>query len=74
MAVILEAVRFINWRLTTPGKELNNISELSSVGFFVAVIYIFINEGFNRIFVILSIMPFVLYSLVLTQFYSEREK
>lgn len=72
MALILESSRFVGWRWSTPEKEFNNIADLSGIGFFIAVIYIFFTVRSQGIFTILSIMPFVLFLLLLTQLYSEQ--
>ncbi|MFT5350116.1 MAG: transglutaminase-like putative cysteine protease [Planctomycetota bacterium] len=72
MAVLLEMAQFMSWRWSITDKEFNTLSDFSGVVFFIVVIYIFTDEGARGIFVILSVMPFVLFPLLITQKYSER--
>ena len=70
MALILESARLVNWRWSTSEKEFNNISDLSGVGFFITVVYIFFTVRSQGIYTILSILPFVFFLIVVTQIYS----
>ena len=70
MAVILESSRLVNWRWSTSEKEFNNISDISGIGFFITVVYIFITVRSQGIYTILSILPFVFFLIVVTQIYS----
>ena len=74
MIVILELSHWVSWRWPITNKEFNILSDLSGVGFFIVVVYIFSTEGTRGIFVILSVMPLVLYLLLVIQRYSERGK
>ncbi len=71
MALILESARFFSWRWAITDKEFNTLSDFSGVMFFLTVIIIFSNEGARGIFVILGVLPFILFPLVLTQIYSQ---
>ncbi|MCZ6804401.1 MAG: hypothetical protein O7D86_10825, partial [Proteobacteria bacterium] len=71
MAVMLETSYWVSWRWHITNKEFNDIADLIGIVFFIVVIYIFVTEGANGIFVILSILPFILFLLVLVQLYSE---
>ena len=57
MAILLELSHWSGWRWNITEKEFNNVADLSGVLFFIAVVYIFTNEGSRGIFVILSIIP-----------------
>ena len=74
MIVILEMAHWVSWRWPVSDKEFNIISDFSGIGFFIVVVYIFTTVGSRGIFVILSVMPFILFLLLLVQFYSERGK
>jgi len=70
MAIILESSRLVKWRWPTSEKEFNNIADLSGVGFFITVVYIFFTVRSQGIYTILSILPFVFFLIVVTQIYS----
>ncbi len=70
MALVLEGARWIQWRWPVTDKEFNNASDLSSVILLIAVVYIFNEHGAKGIFVILAIMPFVVFPLLLVQSFS----
>ncbi|MEJ2760361.1 MAG: transglutaminase domain-containing protein [Gammaproteobacteria bacterium] len=72
MAVILESPRWIRWRWSISDREFNNVADISGLVFFLLVIYVFSIDGAGGIFVILTIMPFVLFLLVMVQHYSQR--
>lgn len=72
MAIILESSRLVKWRWSTSEKEFNNISDLSGVGFFITVVYIFFTIRSQGIYTILSILPFVFFLILVTQMYSEQ--
>lgn len=72
MAVFLELSHWIKWRCSITDKEYNIISDVSGLVFFILVVYIFSNDGAGGIYKILSIMPFILYLLILGQVYGER--
>ncbi len=72
MAVLLETSALISWRWAITDKEFNTLSDFSGLMFFIAVIYIFSKEGADGIFVILTVLPFILFPLLITQKYSEQ--
>jgi hypothetical protein len=72
MAIVLELARFVNWRWPVSDREMNNVSDLCSVILFVVAMYLFTDKGARGIFTLLSLVPFILYPLVLVQLYSER--
>jgi len=72
MAILIESSHLVPWRWPAGSREFNIASDLSGVVFFVVVVYIFSTEGAKGIFVILSIMPFILLLLLLLQLYSEQ--
>ncbi|MGY8814439.1 MAG: transglutaminase domain-containing protein [Gammaproteobacteria bacterium] len=74
MIIIIELARWVSWRWPISNKEFHTLSDFSGVGFFIVVIYIFTTVGSRGIFVILSIMPFILFLLLVVQLYSEDGK
>jgi transglutaminase-like putative cysteine protease len=72
MALLLESAHRATWRWPVPDREFNLIADLSGVILALVVVYVFVNEGARGIFVILSLLPFVLFLLVLVQMFSER--
>ncbi|MEX2353948.1 MAG: transglutaminase-like domain-containing protein [Gammaproteobacteria bacterium] len=72
MAVLIESSHWVSWRWLISNREFNIISDVSGVIFFIVVVYIFSTEGAKGIFVILSIMPFILFLLLALQRYSEQ--
>lgn len=70
MAVLLESARFVHWRTPITDKEFNHISDLSSVIFMVAVIYVFATRSYHGIFTILALLPFFFFLLILAQTWS----
>jgi transglutaminase-like putative cysteine protease len=74
MAILLEFSHWVSWRWAVTNKEFNHLTDISGAVFFIAIIYIFNETGAGGIYVILSILPFVLFVLVLTQLYSLQGK
>ena len=72
MAVLLELSYWSRWRWPITDQEFNNVADISGVVFFLTVVYIFIRNGADGIFAVLSIMPFILYMLILVQRYSQQ--
>ncbi len=70
MALLVETTQLISWRWSISDKEFNTLSDFSGVMFFIAVLYIFSDEGAQGIFVILKILPFILFPLLIVQKYS----
>lgn len=74
MAILVEVPRWIAWRWPISHREFNIVADLSGVGFFIVVVYIFMETGAKGIFVILSVMPFILFLLLVLQLYSSGGK
>lgn len=72
MALLLELPYRTSWRWSITDREFNNVADISGVVFFLMVVYIFITNGADGIFAVLSIMPFILYMLILVQRYSQQ--
>jgi len=72
MALLLESPRWTGWRWPISDQEFNALSDISGVAFFLLAVYVFTTDGAGGIFVILSIMPFILFLLVSIQRFSER--
>ncbi len=70
MALILELPHWQSWRWSVAEKDFNNVADLSSILFFILVIYVFSEHGSKGIFILLSLAPFSFFLLVLTQLYS----
>jgi protein-glutamine gamma-glutamyltransferase len=70
MAVLVEIPRFISWRIQIKDNEFNYISDLSAIIFFLTVVYVFMTRSYPGIFTILSILPFLLFLVFLSQIYS----
>jgi len=70
MAVLLESARFVHWRSPVTDKEFNHISDLSSVIFMVAVVYVFATRSYHGIFTILALLPFFFILLIMAQTWS----
>lgn len=70
MAILLESARFFHWRIPITDREFNHISDLSSVIFMLAVVYIFATRSYHGIFTILSLLPLLLFLLILAQTWS----
>lgn len=70
MALVLEGARFMHWRWPVTDTEFNNVSDLCAVILVIAVLYIFNENGARGIFIVLAVMPFVLFPLMLVQAYS----
>ncbi len=71
MALLIELSPALPWRWAISDKEFNTLSDFSGVVFFLSVIYIFSDEGARGIFVILEVLPFILFPLLLIQQYSD---
>ena len=71
MAALAEYASAGQWRWRVTDKEFNTLADFSGVLFFVCVVYIFTDKGAQGIFVILSVLPFILYPLLLVQRFSE---
>ncbi|NKB37068.1 MAG: hypothetical protein GKR93_07820 [Gammaproteobacteria bacterium] len=70
MALLIELSPVSPWRWAITDKEFNTLSDFSGVVFFLSVVYIFSDEGARGIFVILEVLPFILFPLLLVQQYS----
>ena len=72
MGLLLELSNRVRWRWHIGDRDFNRLTDLSGVLFFFAILYIFNEKGAGGIYVILAILPFVLFLLVLAQRYSLR--
>lgn len=70
MALIIEAVRWVPWRLQVAEKDFNRTTDFTSVGFVVVIIYQFDTYAFHAIYAILELLPLVLFVLFAVQLYS----
>lgn len=72
MALLVESTSFVSLRWAITDKEFNTLSDFSGVMFAIATVYIFSSEGTRGIFIILKVLPFILFPLLLVQKYSGR--
>ena len=70
MALLLETARLIPWKIKISNNEFNYIADLTSIIFLLVAIYIFIEKSYHGIYIILSILPLLLFLLILSQVYS----
>ena len=70
MAIALELSRIVPWKIPVSNIEFNRVSDLSSMIFLVAVVYTFSTRSYHGIYTILSLLPMLLYLLILAQVYS----
>ena len=70
MAVLLEMARVIPWKIPVTNNEFNHISDLSSIIFLLVAIYSFTTKSYHGIYTILSLLPILLFLLLLAQVYS----
>ena len=73
MAILVELPGFISWRIHIRDSEFNHISDISSIIFFLVVVYVFMTRSYQGIFTILSLLPFLLYLIFISQKYSTDE-
>ena len=72
MGILLEMAHRVSWRWPVTDREFNNLTDISGLGFFIIVVYVFLDKGAVGIYTILSLMPFILFLLVAVQQYSEQ--
>ncbi len=70
MGILLELPYFIKWRIDFNDKDINQLSDLSGILFFIVTVYIFVNYSFQGIYKILELLPFALFIIMLAQNYS----
>ena len=70
MALLVELPSFISWRIEIKDNEFNHISDISSIIFFMVIVYVFMTRSYQGIFTILSLLPFLLFLIFLSQIYS----
>lgn len=70
MAVVLEGARYMRWRWPVTEREFNNASDLCAVILAITVLYVFNENGARGIFIVLALMPMVVFPLLLVQAFS----
>ena len=73
MGLIIESTRWVPWRWQVTEKDFNRVTDFTSVGFVVVIIYQFDSHAFHAIYAILELLPMVLFVLVAVQLYSTEE-
>ena len=70
MALLIEAARWVPWRWQVAEKDFNRVTDFTSVGFVLVIIYQFDTHAFHAIYAILELLPVVLFVLMAVQLYS----
>ena len=70
MAIMLLIRPFITGKLTIDDQGFNKLTDLSSLLFAVVSFYVFYEYSFSGIYQLLSLVPFILYPLLLIQSYN----
>ena len=73
MATIIELTRWVPWRWQVAEKDFNRLTDFTSVGFVLVIIYQFDIYAFHAIYAILELLPMVLFVLLAVQLYSTEE-
>lgn len=73
MGLVLEGARWIRWRWKLSDQDFNRVTDLTSVGFVLVVLYQFDTHAYRAIYPILALLPFVMFVLVAIQIYSTRD-
>ncbi|MCP4043852.1 MAG: transglutaminase domain-containing protein, partial [Gammaproteobacteria bacterium] len=72
MAIILEGARWAHWRWEFTDNDFNRLTDLSSLLFILAALYLFSREGAHGVFAIATWLPLLLFLLLASQKYSSR--
>ena len=70
MGVLLELPFFIKWRIDFSDKDINQLTDLSGLIFFIVTVFVFFNYSFEGIYKVLELVPFALFIVMLAQNYS----
>ncbi|ALG68895.1 transglutaminase-like domain-containing protein [Beggiatoa leptomitoformis] len=70
MALIIEGVRWVNWRWDLSDKEFNRLSDLTSFLWIGLAIYLFSRESIHGLFTLLNWLPPLFFLLLGAQRYS----
>lgn len=73
MSLIVESTRWVPWRWQVAEKDFNRVTDFTSVGFVLVIIYQFDTHSFHAIYAILELLPMVLFVLLAVQIYSTEE-
>ena len=73
MAFIIEGARWVPWRWQVAEKDFNRVTDFTSVGFVLVIIYQFDAHAFHAIYAILELLPVVLFVLMAVQLYSTED-
>ncbi|MDX1515005.1 MAG: hypothetical protein R3174_14815, partial [Gammaproteobacteria bacterium] len=73
MAIVLEGARWIPWRWHLSEQDFHRMSDATTLGFLLLVVYVFDAHSFQGVYVILQWLPFVLFLLALGQRYSTKK-
>ncbi len=73
MALIIESTRWVPWRWQVAEKDFNRVTDFTSVGFVLVIIYQFDTYAFHAIYAILELLPMVLFVLLAVQLFSTED-
>lgn len=71
MALPLLSAHWIQWRLQLSDKNFNYIADLTSVLFFLFIVFQFTTNSAQGIFKILAALPYLFYPIILAQYFSQ---
>jgi len=70
MAIILEGARWVNWRWALSDKDFNRVTDLTSLSFIIATLYLIIQESIQGLTTLLNWLPMLFFILIAAQMYS----
>ncbi|RKZ65162.1 MAG: hypothetical protein DRQ99_13475 [Candidatus Parabeggiatoa sp. nov. 3] len=70
MAIILEGARWVNWRWALSDKDFNHVTDLTSLSFIMATLYLIIQESIYGLTTLLNWLPMLFFILIAAQMYS----
>ena len=73
MAAPLLLSPYIHWRIELVDKDFHRVADLTSVLFFIFVVFQFSTKGASGIFSILAALAYLFYPLLVTQYFSRYE-
>ena len=75
LAIILSlpliCAHWLRWRLDISDKNFNRIADITSIFFFLFIVFQFSTKSAHGIFAILAALPYLFYPLILTQYFSQ---
>jgi len=69
MCLILEVSRWIRWRWHFEDKEVNRITDFTSILSLVIIVYLFSQQSVHGLFTLVKWLPILFFSIIVTQVY-----